>query len=57
MEELLSLLDDLEEYSEFVCYNRLGKNKKELQKKLKKLKNKIRNEKYDEVFKEGEMEE
>lgn len=57
MEELLSLLDDLEEYSEFVCYNRLGKNKKELQKKLKKLKNKIRKEKYDEVFKEGEMEE
>lgn len=54
MDELLSLLIDLEEYSDFICYNNLGKDKEKLQKKLRKMIKKIREGKEDELFIEGE---
>lgn len=36
-EKLLELLNELEELSNYIAYNRLGKDKKKLQKKLHKL--------------------
>lgn len=54
MDELLSLLIDLEEYSDFICYNNLGNDKEKLQKKLRKMIKKIREGKEDELFIEGE---
>lgn len=54
MDELLSLLIDLEDYSDFICYNNLGKDKEKLQKKLRKMIKKIREGKEDELFIEGE---
>lgn len=54
MDELLSLLIDLEDYSDFICYNSLGKDKENLQKKLRKMIKKIQEGKEDELFIEGE---
>ena len=54
MDELLSLLIDLEEYSDFICYNNLEKDKEKLQKKLRKMIKKIQEGKEDELFIEGE---
>ena len=54
MDELLSLLIDLEDYSDFICYNNLGKGKEKLQKKLRKMIKKIQEGKEDELFIEGE---
>ena len=36
-DKLLELLNELEELSNYIAYNRLGKDKKKLQKKLHKL--------------------
>ena len=54
MDELLSLLIDLEDYSDFICYNNLENDKEKLQKKLRKMIKKIQEGKEDELFIEGE---
>lgn len=44
---MISSIDDILFLSDFICYNKLGINKKKIQKKLKKLKKEIENDEYE----------